>query len=139
MLGHVLKDTIAEGKPVRETCLYGTCGAQISCTDGHYAYVLAPAIKTNEPLYNYTLMPTHMREMFPPKELQELELSEPFSFTKGCRLLKIKNVEKESIRMIWGSILIKRCFLIWRRIRRSQNLYLIRKWRSISGRKWCGL
>jgi len=39
-------------------------------------------------------MPTHMREMFPPKELQELELSEPFSFTKGCRLLKIKNVEK---------------------------------------------
>ena len=35
-----------------------------------------------------------MREMFPPKELQELELSEPFSFTKGCRLLKIKNVEK---------------------------------------------
>lgn len=94
MLGFSLKETIAEGRPVRETCLYGTCGAQISCTDGRYVYVLAPVNKTNDPLYNYTLMPTHMREMFPPEELQELELSEPFSFTKGCRLLKIKNREK---------------------------------------------
>ena len=36
-----------------------------------------------------------MRSMFPTQELQELELSEPFSFTKGCRLLKIKNQEKK--------------------------------------------
>ena len=63
--------------------------------DGHYAYILAPADKNNNPLYNYTLMPTHMRSMFPTQELQELELSEPFSFTKGCRLLKIKNQEKK--------------------------------------------
>ena len=95
MLGHPLGDTIAEGKPVRSTCLYGTCGSQISCTDGHYAYILAPADKNNNPLYNYTLMPTHMRSMFPTQELQELELSEPFSFTKGCRLLKITNQEKK--------------------------------------------
>ena len=95
MLGHPLGDTIAEGKPVRSTCLYGTCGSQISCTDGRYAYILAPADKNNNPLYNYTLMPTHMRSMFPTQELQELELSEPFSFTKGCRLLKIKNQEKK--------------------------------------------
>ena len=34
-------------------------------------------------------MPTHMRARFHPDELQEMELSEPFSFTKGVRLLKI--------------------------------------------------
>lgn len=96
MQGHSLRKTIEEGAPVRETCLYGTCGAQISCTNGRQTYVLAPAGKTNDPLYNYTLMPTHMRAMFPPKELQQLELAGPFSFTKGCRLLKIRNVEKSS-------------------------------------------
>lgn len=94
MMGHPLKDVIAEGRKVRETCLYGTCSSQISCTDGRYTFTLAPVSKTNDPLYNYTLMPTHMRRMFPVEELQELELSEPFDFTKGCRLLKIRNLEK---------------------------------------------
>lgn len=95
MMGCPLTGTIAEGKPIRSTCLYGTCGSQISCTDGHYAYVLAPANKTNDPLYNYTLMPTHMRSMFSPQELQEIELRAPFSFTKGCPVMKIKNTEKK--------------------------------------------
>ena len=31
-----------------------------------------------------------MRSLFEAKELQELQLAEPFSFTKGCRTLKIK-------------------------------------------------
>lgn len=96
MQGYPLKETISEGKAVRETCLYGTCGAQISCTNGRQTYVLAPADKTNQPLYNYTLMPTHMREMFPPEELQQMELAAPFTFTKGCQVLKIENVEKRS-------------------------------------------
>ncbi len=95
MMGHSLKETMEHGTPVRTTCIYGVCGGQISCTDGHHTYVLAPASPTNDPLYNYTLMPTHMRRMFPVEELQELELSEPFSFTKGCRLLKIRNQEKK--------------------------------------------
>lgn len=94
MMGYSLHQTIAENRPVRTTCIYGTCGSQISCTDGKHTYVLAPASKTNDPLYNYTLMPAHMRQMFPVEELQHIELSEPFSFTKGCRLLKVKNLEK---------------------------------------------
>ena len=43
----------------------------------------------NTPLYEYTLMPTHMRKMFGTDELQAIELQEPFSFTKGCRTMKI--------------------------------------------------
>lgn len=94
MMGHSLRKTIKENEPVRRTCIYGTCGSQISCTDGMHTYVLAPVSKSNDPLYNYTLMPTHMRRMFPVEELQQMELTEPFSFTKGCKVLKIRNLEK---------------------------------------------
>ncbi len=43
----------------------------------------------NDPLYEYTLMPTHMRGMFPVDELRETTLSGPFTFTKGCPLMRI--------------------------------------------------
>jgi len=87
MLGKPLKDTIAKNAPVRETGIYGVHGAPIACTNGKATLILAP-VKGNEPLYNYTLMPTHMHTMFALEELNDLSLSEPFSFTKGCRLLK---------------------------------------------------
>jgi hypothetical protein len=48
-----------------------------------------PAGETNGPLYEYTLMPTHMDRMFAVDELQTIELQEPFAFTKGCRTMKI--------------------------------------------------
>jgi len=41
------------------------------------------------PLYNYTLMPTHMRGRFSPEELKDAELAPPFSFTKGCPVLRV--------------------------------------------------
>ena len=41
-------------------------------------------------VYEYTLMPTHMRQMFQPEELQNIELAGPFSFTKGCKVMKIE-------------------------------------------------
>lgn len=37
----------------------------------------------------YTLMPTHMRHPFSVEELRDLQLGGPFSFTKGCRILKV--------------------------------------------------
>jgi hypothetical protein len=43
----------------------------------------------NTPLYEYTLMPTHMRHTFDVEELQTMELAEPFDFTKGCPTMKI--------------------------------------------------
>jgi hypothetical protein len=49
----------------------------------------APVNQDSEPPIEYTLMPTHMRHPFDVQELQELTLSEPFSFSKGCRLLRI--------------------------------------------------
>jgi len=51
----------------------------------------APTTSENWPLYEYTLMPTHMRHTFEVAELQETEMAPPFDFTKGCPVMKIKS------------------------------------------------
>jgi len=90
MQGRPLKETIAADAPVRAAGLFGIHGGHVNCTDGRYVYMRAPANPDNAPLYEYTLMPTHMRRTFGVDELQDLQLQEPFAFTKGCRTLKIK-------------------------------------------------
>jgi len=89
MQGKPLADTIDSDRPVREAALFGIHGGHVNCTDGRYVYMRAPVHPDNQPLYEYTLMPTHMRSMFSTEELREMELAEPFSFTKQLRLLKI--------------------------------------------------
>ena len=59
-------------------------------TDSRYVYMRAPANPDNKPLYEYTLMPTHLRSFFSLEELKTAQLAEPFSFTKGVRPLKIE-------------------------------------------------
>ena len=49
----------------------------------------SPKDRKNSPLFNYTVMPMHMRERFRVQELQAATLAPPFSFTKGCPLLRI--------------------------------------------------
>ena len=89
MHGIPLREAVASDAPVREAALYGLFGAQVNVTDGRYVYMRGCANPTNSPLYNYTLMPTHMRHMFTPEELRTSTLAPPFSFTKGCPVLKI--------------------------------------------------
>ena len=88
MLGRPLAATVASDAPVREAGIFGSHGGQVNVTDGRYVYMRAAADKSNGPLYNYTLMPTHMRGSFPPGEMATAEQAEPFSFTKGCRPLR---------------------------------------------------
>ena len=64
-------------------------GAHVNVTDGRYVYMRGPVTPDNTPLYEYTLMPTHLRGLFTVDELQDIQLAEPFSFTKGCRTMKI--------------------------------------------------
>ncbi|MHB1254215.1 MAG: sulfatase [Candidatus Humimicrobiaceae bacterium] len=88
MQGISLKDTIESDKQVRESALFGMHGGHVNCTDGRYVYMRAPVSQENKPLHNYTLMPTHMRNLFTLDELKEVKLAEPFSFTKGCKTIK---------------------------------------------------
>ena len=89
MLGVPLRETLATNKPVREAALFGYHGGYMNITDGRYVYILAPASEDNQPLYNYTMMPTHMNRRFAVDELQDIVIGGPFDFTKGCQMMKI--------------------------------------------------
>lgn len=89
MEGKPLKGVILSDTPIRETAMFGYHGGHINITDGEYLYMRGPVNRSNKPLNEYTLMPTHMRSMFKPGELQDIQLAEPFNFTKGCRTMKI--------------------------------------------------
>jgi arylsulfatase A-like enzyme len=89
MTGHDLAGAIAHDEPVREAALFGVHGSQVNVTDGRYVYMRAPG-ESGQPLFDYTLMPTHMRGLFTPGELRDnITLAEPFTFTKGCQTMKI--------------------------------------------------
>jgi arylsulfatase A-like enzyme len=88
--GRPLKETIARDAAVREAGLFGLHNAQVNVTDGRFVYMRAPVVGS-EPAYEYTLMPTHMLHTFRVRELQDIRLAEPFSFTKGCRTMKIQS------------------------------------------------
>lgn len=89
MQGKPLRDTVAADAPVREAALFGIHGGHVNVTDGRYVYMKAPATPDNQPLYNYTLMPTHMRGFFRKQELAGMELAPPFSFTKEIGVLRM--------------------------------------------------
>lgn len=90
MTGRPLRDTVAHDTPVREAGLFGMHGAHVSVTDGRYVYMRAPGGDGNKPLYEYTLMPTHMRRTFATEELAgRTELTEGFPHMKGCSVLRI--------------------------------------------------
>ena len=90
MQGLPLRETIVSDAPLREAALYGMHGGHVNVTDSRHVYMRAPAHAENQPLHNYTLMSTHMRHPFSVDELQDIEVQPPFSFTKGCRTIKVK-------------------------------------------------
>ena len=92
MKGKPLGQVMDDDTPVRSYAVFGYHGSQVNVTDGRYVYMHAAA-KPEAPVYEYTLMPAHMRAMFQPAELRDMELAGPFSFTKGCRVMKIKKAD----------------------------------------------
>lgn len=90
MQGIPLNETLATDSPVRQAALFGIHGGHVNITDGRYLYMRAPVDPDNSPLYEYTIMPTHMRGMFDVTELQDIQLAHPFNFTKGVRTMRIE-------------------------------------------------
>ena len=89
MQGIALGPTLASDAPAHDAILYGLYGAQVNVTDGEWVYMRGPASEENEPLYEYTLMPTHMRSLFSLEELRGATLSPPLPWTQGVPVLKI--------------------------------------------------
>ena len=90
MQGRSLAETVAEDRPIRRAGLFGNFGGHLNVTDGRFVYMRACAHADNKPLAEYTLMPTHMVSRFRPEELRGATLAEPFSFTKGCPVLRLE-------------------------------------------------
>ncbi|MFZ1755724.1 MAG: sulfatase, partial [Caldilineaceae bacterium] len=88
MQGIPLGGTIADDAPTREALLFGYHGGPVNVTDGRYVYMRAAA-GDNTPLYEYTVMPTHMNKLFDAGELPVWDKAEPFAFTKNCPVMKI--------------------------------------------------
>ena len=78
-----------DGKAMRKASLYGVMGGQVNVTDGRYVYMRGSATDDNGPLFEYTLMPTHMRSRFAPAELRDWQRSDGFAFTKDCKVMRI--------------------------------------------------
>ncbi|MGL5042067.1 MAG: sulfatase [Culicoidibacterales bacterium] len=89
MIGKSLFPIIENDIPVREGILFGSFGGAINVSDGNYTYMRASVDLNNEPLYEYTLIPTKMRGFIPRNLLKESTLTNEFSFLNGVPVLKI--------------------------------------------------
>ena len=88
MDGTPLRATVEEDARVRDTTIYGMFGAHVNITDGRYVYMRGP-VEGNAPLYQYTLMPSHLRRPFSVRELADMQWHPPLGFTKGCPVMRI--------------------------------------------------
>ncbi|WP_367923861.1 sulfatase [uncultured Ruthenibacterium sp.] len=91
MQGKPVRNVICENAAIREYALFGIHGAHVNLFDGRYVYMKAPATAQNAPLYEYTVMPMHMRSLFSVEEMKNAQAvpGNQFSFTKGTPVWKI--------------------------------------------------
>lgn len=105
--GKSLQETLAHSIPTRKGGLFGLHGGQVNYTDGRYVYMRGPRDQKSEPLFEYTLMPTRLKNFFSSDELKTAEIAPPFSFTKEIPLMrtKSKGPAHRSIQHTYGNLL----------------------------------
>lgn len=94
--GGSLAATIADDTPIHDAILFGMHGTHANVTDGRHVYMRAPVRPDNTPLRAYTLDLARKGRPFPPEQLETMMVVPPFSFTKGCSLLRIDTVGRNN-------------------------------------------
>ena len=89
MSGAPLRAAVEEKKKLHDYALFGIHGGYINITDGRYVYMLPPATPDNEPLNEYTVMPTHHDRLFSVEELRGAAIEPGCAETKGVPVLRI--------------------------------------------------
>jgi len=89
MMGDPLGPILAERSTGHETALFGNHGGHVTITDGRYVYMRSSVSKENQPLFEYTLMPTRLQGAFDSSELSKAELVSSLSFTKDLPVLRV--------------------------------------------------
>ena len=100
--GQSLLRVDADGFDHREALIYGYFGGAVNVTNGEYTYHRYPFDLMQQEIFQYTLMPTHIRQHFSVDELQHAKLNEPFDFSKGVPLLKVPVVQRSPIHQYYG-------------------------------------
>jgi hypothetical protein len=92
---------LAEGAD-REALIFGYFGGAVNVTDGSATYHrFPPDLKTQE-IYQYTLMPTHIFDLFSPEELAKAEMADAMPFTKGARVMKVPVDNRSPFYNVYG-------------------------------------
>lgn len=92
MQGRSLRPVVVDDRPVRQAALFGIHGGHANVTDGRHVYMRACVTPDNQPLFDYTLMPTSMRGRFGAEALSRAELVDPLPFTKRMPMLKVPTI-----------------------------------------------
>lgn len=85
----VMRDDSNDASRARDGCIFGQFGAAINFTDGRYAYFLYPQEPFDANLYQYTLMPAHMRTYFEASEFADAEVVRSLAFAQGFPLWRL--------------------------------------------------
>lgn len=80
---------LMESTPSARTAVFGQFGGPIGASDGRYVLYLYPDDLSERALFEYTLMPAHLKQPFAPDELADAKLVPAFDFTKGVPLLQV--------------------------------------------------
>jgi len=89
MQGRSVLPVIRSSAAGHDGAVFGSFGGHVNVTDGRYVYMRAAAGDENTPLFEHTLMPTHMNSRFTPEELRNAELVPPFGFTRDVPVLRV--------------------------------------------------
>ncbi len=86
-LSELMEDAEAE---TGRTVIFGQFGGPIGATDGRWRLYLYPPDLDDENLWEYTLMPTHLKGFFSLDELATAEPHPPLPFTKGAPVMRYR-------------------------------------------------
>ena len=89
MQGKPLQKVLEVDQSLHQEALFGMHGGHVNVTDGKYIYMRAPITKENQPLFEYTMMPTHMRNFFDAKALNKATLVKPSFLNDETQVLKV--------------------------------------------------
>ena len=83
--GHSLLPVLDQEQKLRQAALFGYFGGAVNVTDGRYTYHRYPPDLRSQEIYQYTVMPTHMRYRFSTQELSNATLRPRFHLQRVCR------------------------------------------------------
>ena len=87
--GKSILHLMTEDRKHHDAVIYGLFGAATNVTDGTYTYFRYPTDFFNQELYEYTLMPLHIKTFFVANEFEGAEIINSFDFTGEFPIMKM--------------------------------------------------